>query len=438
MIRNNQQLIVPPTSTKLAITLAICIASLTLSQYAMADKKGKRNKDTVVVSMKKLQQEAADATPQTDTSAPEATATEQPTTPQGKASDARAAEYFATYRIGPGDLLSFRSFDDPTLNTEISVRHDGYVSLPWVEDVQIAGRTRSEATDLLRKAYDEIFVDAEVSIAITFAASRIFTVLGDVSRPAEYPYTRPISVLDGLTAAGGLRLNQRGGDTFVGGQGQLVKAFVIRRIDGERIVEEYDLRDIQEKGYHDADSPIYPGDTIYVPEGINLVYLLGEVRQPDVFALSPGMTLLQLLANAGGINESTARLKQLVLIRQEDDDERKITVYNYKDILKKVDDPVLEPGDIIYVPRKRVVNAADFVRNATGTISPIIGLASQSFGLYTSAFDAFHRKEQFDRGGFFGATTPTGGVPATARMIPQHILDSAASVSGLPTKSSER
>ena len=438
MQARNQERTAHPVSAALYIVLAVCIATALLSQDAMAAKKTKRNKDTVVVSMRQLEEEASEIAGENEAPAVEPIEVEESSSSSGASSDARAAEYFSVYRIGPGDILSFRSFDDPTLNSDITVRHDGFVSLPWVEDVPIVGKTREEATALLREAYDQLYVDAEVSLAITTAISRIFTVLGDVSRPGEYPYTRPISVLDALTAAGGLRLNQRGGDTFVGGQGQLVKAFVIRRLENERIVEEYDLRDLQEEGEHQGDKPIYPGDTIYVPEGINLVYLLGEVRQPDVFALSPGMTLVQLLANAGGFLEATARLKQVVLIRQEDTDDRRITLYNIKDILKTGEDPLLSPGDIIYIPRKRLVNAGEFVKNATGVITPILGLASQSFGLYTGAFDAFHRKEQFDRGGFFGGALDITTNPVKTSLIPQFVLDSAASVSGPPSQTSTR
>ena len=138
-----------------------------------------------------------------------------------------------TYRIGPTDVLGFRSFDDESLNSDtIQVRHDGHISLPWVPDMKVAGLTREEATAIVREAYQELYYEAEVSLQILSANSRTYTVMGDVTRPAEFPYSKPITLLDAIISAGSLRVNQRGGDSFVGGQGQLVKAFIIRG-DGE-------------------------------------------------------------------------------------------------------------------------------------------------------------------------------------------------------------
>ena len=49
------------------------------------------------------------------------------------------------YRIGAGDVLEFYSFDEQTLNTEVTVRYDGHVSLPLIPDMQVANHTRAQA-----------------------------------------------------------------------------------------------------------------------------------------------------------------------------------------------------------------------------------------------------------------------------------------------------
>ncbi len=389
--------------------------------------------ESLTLSLAELREESAEA--QALDAELAAAAAAQAAAAQAQAEEAearrkRAAAYFSEYHIGPGDTLSFRYFDDPGLDSIVTVRYDGHISLPWIKDIKVGGLTRSAATELLREAYNEIYFEPEVSLTVTAATSQFFSVMGDVTNPAEFPYMRPITLLDSINAAGGQRLNQRGGDTFVGGQGQLVKAFIIRTIDGEREVTVHDLREIQESGPHASEAPVYPGDIVYVPEGINLVYLLGEVRQPDVFALSQGMTLMQLLANAGGFQESTARLSQVVLLREESDAEKtKVTLYNVKEMLKTGADPLLQPGDIIYVPRKRLTNLRDFVNRFTGAISPVLSLYTQTLGLYTTTFDAFHHREQFERGGFF--TNTNIGAQPSVKSVPQSILDIAASASAL-------
>src|SRR5690606_36156393 len=104
--------------------------------------------------------------------------------------------------------------------------------------------------------------------------------------PAQYPYVRPISLLDAINIAGGKRVNTRGGDSFVGGQGQLIKALIIRNTELGRQVGEFDLKDLEKPGPHQSEALVYPGDLVYVPEGINLVYVMGELRNPGVFELT--------------------------------------------------------------------------------------------------------------------------------------------------------
>lgn len=334
----------------------------------------------------------------TDKILPEEAVAKEP--PTAQPSSTANGFVFPEYRLGAGDRLHFRSFDDPSLDGDVSVRHDGYISLPWVKDMKVSGKTRDEATKIIQKAYTNLFFEAEISLTIVESRSQYITIMGDVSRPAEYPYTKPITLLDSITLAGGLRINQRSGDSFAGGQGQLVKAFVIRHSDGNREVMEFDLRNMELSGSHASDTPIFPGDVVWVPEGINLVYILGEVAQSDVQQLRQGMTLLQTLASAGGFRESTARLSQVVLIREINEYDTQVTLYNVKQILRHGGDPKLEAGDIIYVPRKRLVTLQEFVSRTTGPVSQIIGL-------YTQAYNAYHITDNTVSSALNSAFTPT-------------------------------
>ncbi|MCF6286483.1 MAG: SLBB domain-containing protein, partial [Candidatus Hydrogenedentes bacterium] len=279
---------------------------------------------------------------------------------------------------------------------DIQVRHDGYISLPWVPDLKVAGLTREEATEVVREAYKELYYEAEVSLQILQATSRTYTVMGDVNSPAEYPYLKPLTLLDAIISAGSLRVNQRGGDSFVGGQGQLVKAFIIRGTDEDRSATEYDLRGLEKGDSHEAQTLVLPGDTVFIPEGLNLVYVLGEVGRPGVRPLSEGMTLLQLLASSGGFRETSGRLKQVVLIREVNETETEVQLINIKKMLKTGTDIPVQPGDILYVPRKRLVNLGEFIGRSTGVVTPILGVTSQALGLYSQAWDAFYSKERID------------------------------------------
>lgn len=278
------------------------------------------------------------------------------------------------YRIGAGDILEFRSFDDPNLSQDIVVRYDGHISLPLVHDVMVAGDTREEALTKVEQAYLEVFKDPQVSLAVRSAASKGYYVMGDVMQPNRYPYEQAITVVEAINRAGGTRVTGRGTDDYAPQQGTLTKAFIIRGHGKDRDIIECDLRQLTYPGAHPADTAVYPGDFVYVPEGVNLVYVLGEVQRPTVFQLAEGQTLVQLLARAGGPVQTTARLRNVVLIREMDEEHSEVMSINVARIFRTGRDMPLKPGDVIYVPRKPLVNLQEFVNRFTGSITPLLNL----------------------------------------------------------------
>lgn len=291
----------------------------------------------------------------------------------------------ADYLIGAGDLLEFYSFDDETLNREVTVRYDGHISLPLIADQRVADMTRAEAELRLRTAYERVFRSPQLSLIVRDPLSKTFLVMGDVASPGRYPYTRATTLVEAVTLAGGLRQRNTTSSTggFIGVTGQLTKAFVVREVNGERQVYDYDLRHMGQPGSHASEAQVYYGDIVYVPEGVNLVYLLGESRNPVIVELTEGMTLLQLLALSGGFNTSTARLRSVVLLRQTDRENTEVLHMNVREMLKTGRDFPLQPGDIVYIPRRQLVRLEEFVSRITGSITPVIDM-------YLRAVDAYY------------------------------------------------
>lgn len=302
--------------------------------------------------------------------------------------DGHVAGPFGAYSIGAGDTLEFQSFNDETLNRELVVRFDGHISLPLIPDIKVAGMTREQAEMEVRTAYAAIFRDPQISLLVRETTSKTFTIMGDIESPGVYPYTGNTSLIEAISAAGGLRRRNSSSSVggFVGITGQLTKAFIVRTIDGERQILPYDLRGIGEPGAHASDAPVYFGDLIYVPEGVNLVYVLGESSNPVIVELTEGMTLLQLLSLSGGFNSSTARLRNVVLLRQVNEEETRVMNMNVRKMLRSGGDFPLNPGDIVYIPQKWLVRLSEFVTRFTGSVSPILNM-------YTSAVDAYYAKD---------------------------------------------
>jgi len=304
-------------------------------------------------------------------------------TPEGVMEDAAPA----SYTLGPGDTVSFQSFDDPTLTREgVLVLMDGTISLPLIPDILVEGKTRAEAEALVREAYKEVFKEPQLAVNVRTATSKFYYVMGDVNRAAKYPYEGKTSVLQAVNTAGGLRITQRsGGESYAATTGSLSKAFLIRTVEGMREVIELDLRGLTRPGAHASETIVLPDDVVYIPENVNLVYVLGEVRQPSVFQLSEGQTLLHVLTQAGGVGESAAKMRSIVVIRPVDESHSDVILVDLRQTLKTGADLPMKPGDIIYIPRKDLLRAQEFVSRLTGTISPILSLYGQFFDAYYAA-----------------------------------------------------
>lgn len=92
------------------------------------------------------------------------------------------------------------------LSQTVTVGPDGFVSLPLLGDIQVAGLTTNElARDIAGKLKTYI-IDAQVSVSIVEIRSRQVFVTGQVGKPGAYPLVTPISVLQLIAQAGGLNV----------------------------------------------------------------------------------------------------------------------------------------------------------------------------------------------------------------------------------------
>lgn len=107
------------------------------------------------------------------------------------------------YRIQPGDVLSISVWREPDLQTEVLVRPDGGVSFPLAGEHAAAGRTVEE----LRLAIDErlrkFIPDPVITVTVRQIGGNRIYVLGKVGRPGEFPFSRPLDVMQALSLAGG-------------------------------------------------------------------------------------------------------------------------------------------------------------------------------------------------------------------------------------------
>jgi polysaccharide export outer membrane protein len=118
-----------------------------------------------------------------------------------------AAAVDEDYRIGPGDVLSIVVWKNDTLTREVTVRPDGKISLPLVNDVQAAGRTAMEVREDLTKKLSAFMPPPEVAVIVNQAKAANFhiSVLGEVDKPGRYDLNSRTTVLEAIALAGGFK-----------------------------------------------------------------------------------------------------------------------------------------------------------------------------------------------------------------------------------------
>lgn len=174
------------------------------------------------------------------------------------ASDAAAGA--PDYLIGPLDQLEIFVWRAPELSTKITVRPDGRISTPLVEDMVAAGKTPSILAKDLEGALREYVRTPEVTVIVSNFSSTYdqqVRVLGEAQQPIALPYQAGMTVLDVMVAVGGLTEFAAGNRAvLIRGQGEDRQSYRLR------------LNDLLRKGNISANVPVLPGDVILIPESV--------------------------------------------------------------------------------------------------------------------------------------------------------------------------
>lgn len=244
------------------------------------------------------------------------------------------------YRLGPRDLLEIQVLEVPQLvDVERRVNEAGRLRLPLLGEIEVEGQTVDELTARLEQLLEADFVrDATVNVEVTEIRFRPISVIGAVQKPGDLGYPGGWTLLEALTAAGGL--TEHHGEEI----------HILRRAtNGLSDQISISVEDLIERADPRVNVPIFANDLINVQRRTRVtVYCLGELASPGAlgFDSTERITLLAAIARAGGL---TDRASPKIVIRRGGEQPREITV-SYKRILAgKEPDPELRDGDVVVV-----------------------------------------------------------------------------------------
>ena len=245
------------------------------------------------------------------------------------------------YRIGSKDLLEIKVFELPELNQTVRVSEDGSINFSLIGNVGAAGLTAQELEKKLVSIPNKQFTQ-NAHVTVFIREYQKVAVLGAVGKPGTYELVGPTTLLQIIAQAGGLTAQT------------LNELFIFRKeSDGKQNKITIKLDDLILNGKQEFNIEIQPKDVISIPiDQVQRVFVYGEVKTPGViqFMSSKRITLLQVIAQAGGLTEWASKTR--VMIKKKDKNsgkEMNITVNLKKLISLENSDVLLEDGDIVIV-----------------------------------------------------------------------------------------
>jgi len=268
-------------------------------------------------------------------------------------------EGFEGLRISPGYLLSMSIYGVPEMATELRVDAKGFVTVPLIGGVHIAGDTLPQAQESIAKALDEqeILKKPQVQLDVVQYASTSVSVLGEVHSPGKVQVLAPAPLGDVLALAGG--------ETIAAG-----KEIEIQHIDADGKATA--RRVVYQQGKDEAvlrNTIVEPGESVVVQRA-GIIYVLGAVNRPGGYLMVDGgaLSVVQAVSLAGGTTLQ-ASTKWAVIVRRQGDSYVQFKVQLDKMQTGRATPVQLEWNDALYVPvsswKAVLVNGSNVISAAT-------------------------------------------------------------------------
>lgn len=160
------------------------------------------------------------------------------------------------YKIQVGDTLDIKLFYNPELSDSVMVRPDGRISLQLARNVPVAGLTPSELEQTLSKKYENVVGTPEITVIVrSFSAQKIY-VDGQVEKPGMLSLVGPMTILQAIASAGGLKDSAAPGDVIVIRRGE----------NGKPVTLTIDVASIRDGKDTSQDILLKSFDIVYVPK----------------------------------------------------------------------------------------------------------------------------------------------------------------------------
>ncbi|MCG8991114.1 polysaccharide biosynthesis/export family protein [Laribacter hongkongensis] len=270
------------------------------------------------------------------------------------------------YRLGSGDTLRLSVFGRPEVSGQFLIGPDGVVTIPLIGNLMLNDSTREEAQQRISQQLRGYFTRPYVTLAVDDYGSNQVTVLGRVQNAGRQKFPAPPTLAEVLANAGAMPILDK--------QATLTRCAIIR---GREKLIWVDLKALL-NGDLAYNIVMKRGDIVFIPDSSETaVYVLGAVPKPGSYRLTPHMSVLDALAQAGGPDEN-AKPEAIGIYRA---GARQVETISFNDLIapQRAVNFGLEDGDVVFVPRSGVADLGYFLRQITPAVSVL------TFGLTANA-----------------------------------------------------
>lgn len=183
---------------------------------------------------------------------------QQPAEPEVPPVTQSSVRFRKEYVLSPGDQIEIVVRRVPEASRTVTIRPDGFISLPILDDVKAAGLTMKELDDALTESLAERLLEPEVTVIATQVRQPMVYVVGEVNNATAVPLRDAVTVMQAITIAGGFRRSAKSNDVAV----------IRLAEDGRLQAIPLAIKQNEKRASYLAmgNTPLQADDVIYVPE----------------------------------------------------------------------------------------------------------------------------------------------------------------------------
>jgi len=183
-----------------------------------------------------------------------------------------------SYLLGPDDVVKVFVWGHPELSGDMTVNPAGNLPFLLLGDVMVEGLTEEEVEKILTERLSRYIIDPQVSVTITGYNSKKIYVLGEISRPGEYPIGGSVISLREAVFKAGLPTKSA----------SLRRVRIITPQPNKPLVKIVNLSMILHKGDLKKDITLAAGDIVFIPANIptKIGDILDKISAPIIKVLA--------------------------------------------------------------------------------------------------------------------------------------------------------